>query len=166
MCIFHKKDNTNQKYLKERNKWIRLTILATGIPAIILLLIGRYSTDNYLRLVGNGDIVLSLFALLISMFNDIYEVKRGDDDYLANVFVLCLALLVGQLFFYLGIKMVYINLASKIYPHDWFFWHINKEGDYFILFTELTFILFFLTIVTCIFSIKAIQGHKEKYPPD
>ena len=157
-----KSNDKNESLSKAMSQWIRITILATGIPIFNFIFIGMICRKSLFTLLGNGDIILSLFALQMTMLYNIFEEKTSKDDQLLNAGMLCGLTMVVQLAGYTGIKVVINDIPNRQYPHTWYIFHIGEEIDYYVIFIIFTLILFGLTIWACITSINAIHNHKEK----
>lgn len=94
-----------EQYKKMRNKWIRLSVIGTGLPFIFPVIINFFNNKlNLLELFGNGEIVLSLFSLNLPLIFDLFELKKKDDEYMSWAFWVCMLTVFLQLVIYCSIR--------------------------------------------------------------
>ena len=104
-----------EKYKRLKTKWIQLAIIGTGIPLVISSLVALCNnTSDFLTLFNNGDIILSLFSLSLTLVFDLFQIKEKDDEKLSKAFFLSLVLICCQLTFYCLIKMKLATITDKM----------------------------------------------------
>lgn len=153
-----------QLYIQRRNKWIRLAIAGTLIPIISSLWISTVvDTVGILELLGNGDVVLSLFALTLPMMFDILEEKRQADDYLSNAFLLCILVIVAQILSYFTIRLRVVGEKDATSLSSWLLMK-NVSKIKIVHFQNLlgTIVVIIATITVCMVCIGAMEYHSEK----
>lgn len=153
-----------QLYSKRRNKWIRLAFAGTVIPIITSFWVSlNVETASFIELLGNGDIILSLFALTLPMVFDVFEEKRRYDDGLSNAFLACIFLLVVQVLTYCTIKKRAVEIKGATDAVRWLIW--NDMSQTTITYVEnIVGIVFWIVVTTvvCLACISAMEVHSER----
>lgn len=161
--VFYK-GNEYELYKRRRNKWIRLAIAGFIIPIFASLCISNtVDTIGFTELLGNGDIVLSLYALTLPMLLDIFDTKSQDDDGLSNALLVCLGAVVVQMIEYVIIRINIANMRGSVGLVDWLFWKQFPEFTIACYQNILrTIIVLIITILACMACIGAMENHSEK----
>lgn len=95
-----------EQYKKKRNKWIRVSIIGTFLPFVLPVIINIFSdTPNFIQFFENGEVILPLFTLCISLAFDLFDMKKHDDEHLSVAFWLCIVIAILQLVIYCSIRI-------------------------------------------------------------
>lgn len=138
-----------EKYKHLKTKWIQLAIIGTGIPFVISSFVALCNNpSDFLTLFNNGDIILSLFSLSLTLVFDLFQIKEKDDEKLSKAFVLSLVLICCQLTCYCLIKIKLATITDKI----------SIKHTITSILMSLFIIVF--SFASCAFSIEAMFNHK------
>lgn len=95
-----------EEYKRMRNKWIRLSIVGTGLPFLFSIIISFFNDVlSFWDLIANGEIVLSLFSLNLPIVFDLFEMKNSDEEYMSVAFWISTVITLFQLVVYCSIRM-------------------------------------------------------------
>ncbi len=132
-----------EKYKALRDRWIILTIISSVLPLLVTCIISWYNGKfQLINLLGQGEIILSLFSLTVPLMFDLFEIKKKKDIVLTRAFALCVFIVALQLVFYCLIR---IDESEQ---------HISKG-----FWTSIPFVC--ASWFCCIYSIKAMSRHSE-----
>lgn len=102
-----------EQYKRMKNKWIRINFIGSVVPFLFAILISLYNdTFNLLELFGKGEIILSLFSINTSLAYDLFEMKKKDDENLSWAFWGCFILLCFQALIY---AIITTNTTETVY---------------------------------------------------
>lgn len=95
-----------EQYKQKRNKWIRVSIIGTFLPFVLPVIINIFGDDpNFVQFFENGEIILPLFTLCISLAFDLFDMKGHEDEHLSVAFWLCIVIAILQLVIYCSIRI-------------------------------------------------------------
>lgn len=95
-----------EEYKRMRNKWIRLSIVGTGLPFLFSIIIAFFNDAlDFWDLISNGEIILSLFSLNLPIVFDLFEMKNSNEEYMSVAFWISTVIALFQLVVYCSIRM-------------------------------------------------------------
>ena len=95
-----------EEYKRMRNKWIRLSIVSTGLPFLFSIIISFFNDAlSFWDLIVNGEIILSLFSLNLPIVFDLFEMKNSNEEYMSVAFWISTVITLLQLVVYCSIRM-------------------------------------------------------------
>ncbi len=151
---------------RKKSKWIRLAIISTGLPYLLPLIIQLFNRSlNYFELIGNGEILLSLFGLTLPMAFDLFDAKETkSDSHLETAFWRCVLVSFLLIIIYCSIRYttpsaIFIPKNDSVLDAD------TTDLDKTWLLGRNFVCSVFLTIVSitcCLKSISALTNHVSK----
>ena len=95
-----------EEYKRLKKRWLRLAVVGVLLPFVFTMLVSLYNNlFDVISLLGNGEIILSLFSLTVPMLFDLFEAEDRKNDKISGAFFLCIIVTFFQILLYCLIRI-------------------------------------------------------------
>lgn len=108
-----------EEYKKRRNKWLRLAFIGVIVPFLLPLILSYFDESlSFTEMIGNGEVLLSLYALVLPLAFDLLEAKRKADEELDKSFWLCIVITLLLIVVYSAIRLTTPSVTEILQETD------------------------------------------------